>query len=220
MRQAVVAQEVHWMTAQSYTARTDSLRFAMPPGTTFRVHEVTRRGWRGVGIVTASGYTCGMFVGLPVPAACPGLPEALLDPRAMGFTITAFVEVFIEHPRHEGQFIERALALDEVLDRLRERLEGAGLLSYRVLWFERDGEGFRPPRDWPALAAACSLRRRSASIARMPPSPLLSARRMKTMYLTLTTRISDQRISDSTPYTVAGSARRPYSGLLKASLMV
>jgi glycogen operon protein len=38
---------------------------------------------------------------------------------------------------------------------LGERLRGAGLLSYRVLWFERDGTAFRPPRDWPALAAAC-----------------------------------------------------------------
>lgn len=41
---------------------------------------------------------------------------ALLDPRAVGLTVTGFVEVFIEHPRHEGQFIERALALDEVLE--------------------------------------------------------------------------------------------------------
>ena len=41
---------------------------------------------------------------------------ALLDPRAVGLTVTAFVEVFIEHPRHEGQFIERALALHEVLE--------------------------------------------------------------------------------------------------------
>lgn len=41
---------------------------------------------------------------------------ALLDPRAVGLTVTGFVEVFIEHPRFEGQFIERALALDEVLE--------------------------------------------------------------------------------------------------------
>ena len=41
---------------------------------------------------------------------------ALLDPRAVGLTVTGFVEVFIEHPRYEAQFIERALALDEVLE--------------------------------------------------------------------------------------------------------
>jgi len=41
---------------------------------------------------------------------------ALLDPRAIGLTVTAFVEVFIEHPRHESVFIERVLSLDEVLE--------------------------------------------------------------------------------------------------------
>ncbi len=39
---------------------------------------------------------------------------ALVDPRAVGVTVTAFVEVFIEHPRFEGPFIERVMALDEV----------------------------------------------------------------------------------------------------------
>jgi glycogen operon protein len=38
---------------------------------------------------------------------------------------------------------------------LRERLEAAAVLSYRVLWFERDGPEFRPPGRYPALAAAC-----------------------------------------------------------------
>ena len=41
---------------------------------------------------------------------------ALVDPAAVGVTITAFVEVFIEHPRFEAAFIERALKLDEVLE--------------------------------------------------------------------------------------------------------
>ncbi|MBE9605084.1 glycogen debranching protein GlgX [Acetobacteraceae bacterium H6797] len=36
-----------------------------------------------------------------------------------------------------------------------EALQGEGLLSYRVLWFERRGEGFLPPAEWPAKAAAC-----------------------------------------------------------------
>jgi Lrp/AsnC family transcriptional regulator, leucine-responsive regulatory protein len=39
---------------------------------------------------------------------------AVLDPRAVGLTVTAFVEVFIEHPRFEGAFIEKILRLEEV----------------------------------------------------------------------------------------------------------
>jgi glycogen operon protein len=31
----------------------------------------------------------------------------------------------------------------------------ANILSYRVLWFERDGERFRSPAAWPAAATAC-----------------------------------------------------------------
>ncbi|MFO1151492.1 MAG: glycogen debranching protein GlgX [Alsobacter sp.] len=45
--------------------------------------------------------------------------------------------------------------LGTVPDGLRERLDAADVLSYRVLWFEREGEGFRPPRTWPVKAAAC-----------------------------------------------------------------
>lgn len=37
-----------------------------------------------------------------------------VDPHALGSTIAAFVEVFIENPQHEPAFIERILALDEV----------------------------------------------------------------------------------------------------------
>ncbi|MBI5710382.1 MAG: Lrp/AsnC family transcriptional regulator [Candidatus Eisenbacteria bacterium] len=39
---------------------------------------------------------------------------ALLDPRALGVQVTAFVEVFIEHPRHEAAFLEKLRTLDEV----------------------------------------------------------------------------------------------------------
>jgi 4-alpha-glucanotransferase len=38
---------------------------------------------------------------------------------------------------------------------VREAMAAHGLLSYRVLWFERDGEAFRPPSAYPRLAAAC-----------------------------------------------------------------
>jgi glycogen operon protein len=37
----------------------------------------------------------------------------------------------------------------------REDLAAAEVLSYRVLWFERRGEAFIPPADYPARAAAC-----------------------------------------------------------------
>ena len=55
--------------------------------------------------------------------------------------------------------------------------------------------------------------RSRASRARIPPSPRLSARRMNTMYFTLTTRISDQRISERTPRMFSGVGRIPYSAL-------
>jgi hypothetical protein len=51
-----------------------------------------------------------------------------------------------------------------------------------------------------------------ASKARMPPSPRLSACMMKVRYLNDTTKLSDQKINDSTPRTFAAVAWRPYSG--------
>ena len=60
----------------------------------------------------------------------------------------------------------------------------------------------------------------------MPPSPLLSARMMKVRYLTVTTIVSDQKISDRTPSrsATAASAADPrmhslsvYSGLVPMS---
>jgi Lrp/AsnC family leucine-responsive transcriptional regulator len=41
---------------------------------------------------------------------------AQIDPMAVGGSITAFVEVFIEHPKQERGFIEQMKRLDEVLE--------------------------------------------------------------------------------------------------------
>ena len=68
LRYAVTAQEMHWVTAQSYTAAADSLAVTMPEGARFKVIEATKGGWRGVGWFPASGYSCGMVVGLSTPA--------------------------------------------------------------------------------------------------------------------------------------------------------
>jgi glycogen operon protein len=37
----------------------------------------------------------------------------------------------------------------------RERMDAADILSYRIVWFERDGAAFLPPDRYPAKAAAC-----------------------------------------------------------------
>ena len=46
--------------------------------------------------------------------------------------------------------------LGTVPEGLSERLDAAAILSYRVLWFERDGRAFLPPARYPAHAAACT----------------------------------------------------------------
>jgi glycogen operon protein len=46
--------------------------------------------------------------------------------------------------------------LGTVPEGLSERLDAAAILSYRVLWFERDGRAFLPPERFPAHAAACT----------------------------------------------------------------
>lgn len=67
MRNAVVAQEVHYATAASYTMQADSLALEMPPGTRLNIVDADNRAWRGAGVVTATGYTCAMYIGLAPP---------------------------------------------------------------------------------------------------------------------------------------------------------
>ena len=57
---------------------------------------------------------------------------ALLDERKLGLDVTAFVEVFIEHPRHEAGFIESVRDLEEVLECHHITGEFSLLLKVRV----------------------------------------------------------------------------------------
>ena len=45
--------------------------------------------------------------------------------------------------------------LGTVPEGLGEALAAANVLSYRVLWFQQDGHGMAPPRNWTEKAAAC-----------------------------------------------------------------
>jgi Lrp/AsnC family leucine-responsive transcriptional regulator len=57
---------------------------------------------------------------------------AIVDPAAVGATITAFVEVFLEHPRFEAPFLAHLLTLSEVLECHHITGEFSLLLKVRV----------------------------------------------------------------------------------------
>ncbi len=57
---------------------------------------------------------------------------AVVDAQAVGATVGAFVEVFIEHPRHEAEFVEKVLTLDEVQECHHITGEFSLLLKVRV----------------------------------------------------------------------------------------
>ncbi len=57
---------------------------------------------------------------------------AVVDPRLVGASVTAFVEVFFEHPRFEAGFMDRVQQLDEVLEVHHITGEFSLLLKTRV----------------------------------------------------------------------------------------
>lgn len=70
---------------------------------------------------------------------------ALLNERKLGQDITAFVEVFIEHPKFEAGFIEAVSTLDEVLEchhitgefSLLLKVKVADMAAFRKLLIEK-----------------------------------------------------------------------------------
>jgi 4-alpha-glucanotransferase len=56
-----------------------------------------------------------------------------------------------------GNFVVIGEDLGTVTNEVRAALAATGVLSYRVLWFERDAAGnFRPPAEYPVNALVCS----------------------------------------------------------------
>ena len=56
---------------------------------------------------------------------------------------------------HDSRCLVVGEDLGTVPEGFSATMHAANILSYRVLWFERDGDVFRPPTAWPARATAC-----------------------------------------------------------------
>ncbi len=84
-----------------------------------------------------------------IPKGAPGGQGAYVRfPTDVLIAITA-----IESHRHRCTIIGEDLGT--VPEGLRQQLAAANILSYRVLWFERDGIDFRAPRTYPRLSTSC-----------------------------------------------------------------
>ena len=84
------------------------------------------------------------------------VPDGALgkDGAYMTFPLDALVAITaIESERAQCTVIGEDLGT--VPEGLRERMAHANILSYRVLWFEKDGERFRPPNLYPPLSVSC-----------------------------------------------------------------
>ena len=66
---------------------------------------------------------------------------------------------------HEARCMVVGEDLGTVPEGFREALAHAGVLSYRVLWFEREGAGFKASETYPAEAVACVATHDLATLA-------------------------------------------------------
>jgi len=84
-----------------------------------------------------------------VPQGSPGKDGAYVS-----FPLDALLAVTaIESRRARCTIVGEDLGT--VPEGLRERLASSNILSYRVLWFEKDGDSFRPPDRYPPLSVSC-----------------------------------------------------------------
>jgi Lrp/AsnC family leucine-responsive transcriptional regulator len=89
---------------------------------------------------------------------------AVVDPSAVGMGVTAFVEVFIEHPRFEPAFIAKVRAMDEVQEvhhitgefslMLKIRVAGMEALQQLLIHHLNALEGVRQTRTVIALSTS------------------------------------------------------------------
>lgn len=72
----------------------------------------------------------------------------------VSYPMQDLIDVVAETSRRNGTLVVGE-DLGHVPDGFRQEMEAAGIFSYRILYFERDGSRFLPPRAWPLLALAC-----------------------------------------------------------------
>lgn len=78
-----------------------------------------------------------------------------------------------------GKFVVIGEDLGTVTGEARAALAETGVLSYRVLWFERDGAGnFNPPDAYPERAMVCSTTHDLPTLAGFPAARDLEARKV------------------------------------------
>ena len=109
-----------------------------------------------------------------------------------------------------------AIGHHEVLERRRGDAETLDRAEHRdrrgddpVAVEQRGAEQARGHQQPSEAPAACRRGRASASSARMPPSPRLSARMTIVRYLNVTTKLSDQKMSERMPRTFGSSTGKP-----------
>ena len=91
-----------------------------------------------------------------------GLRRLFVVPEGMAGADGAYVDMPYEDllgilalESHRAECLVVGEDLGTVPEGFREALSTSDILAYRVLWFEREGNGFVPPRHYPAQAAAC-----------------------------------------------------------------
>ena len=106
---------------------------------------------------------------------------ALLDDKKLGNDITAFVEVFVEHPKFEQEFIQAVEGLDEVLEchhitgefSLLLKIKVADMAAFRRLLIEELNtiRGVRQTRTVMVLATAKEQHRIKIDTQPTPADP-------------------------------------------------
>jgi glycogen operon protein len=91
-----------------------------------------------------------------------GFARQFWVPRGASGTDGAYVSVNTEAliaataiESHRARCMVIGEDLGTVPEGLRQRLAEAAILSYRMLWFEQDAQGFKRPSDYPRMSAAC-----------------------------------------------------------------